>query len=62
MGQVVGESASKLDVPKTRPITPQDLAATVYRVLGIDQNLYFMNAAGRPSRLVEAGSPIPELV
>jgi hypothetical protein len=62
MGQVVGESSSKLDVPKTTPITPQDLAATVYRVLGIDQNLYFMNAAGRPSRLVEAGNPIAELV
>lgn len=62
MGQVVGESASKLDVPKSTPITPQDLAATVYRVLGIDQNLYFLNAAGRPSRLVEAGNPISELI
>jgi hypothetical protein len=62
MGQVVGESSSKLDVPKTTPITPQDLAATVYRVLGIDQNLYFLNAAGRPSRLVEAGNPIAELI
>lgn len=62
MGQVVGESAAKADVPKTTPITPQDLLATVYRVLGIDQTRYFMNAAGRPSRLVESGSPIPELV
>ncbi len=62
MGQVVGESASKADVPKTTPITPQDLSATVYRVLGIDQNMYFLNAAGRPSRLVEAGDPIAELV
>lgn len=62
MGQVVGESSSKLDVPKTTPISPQDLAATVYRVLGIDQNLYFMNAAGRPSRLVEAGKPVTELI
>ena len=62
MGQVVGESTAKLDVPKTRPITPQDLAATVYHVLGIDQNHYFLNAAGRPSRLVEAGNPISELM
>lgn len=62
MGQVVGESAAKVDVPKTTPVTPQDLAATVYRVLGIDQTQYFLNSAGRPSRLVEAGSPIPELI
>lgn len=62
MGQVVGESAARADVPKTTPVTPQDLLATIYRTLGIDQNDYFLNAAGRPSRLVEAGSPIRELV
>ena len=62
MGQVVGESAAKADVPKTTPITPQDLLATVFKVLRIDQNRYFLNAAGRPSRLVEAGNPIRELV
>ena len=39
MGQVVGESAEKVDVPKTTPITPQDLMATVFQVLGIEPRL-----------------------
>ena len=41
MGQVVGESASKADVPDTQPIRPQDLMATVFHVLGIDPHTQF---------------------
>ncbi len=48
MGQVVGESAAKVDVPKTTPIRPQDLMATVFHVLGIDRRVQFVNQAGRP--------------
>src|SRR5262249_42533112 len=33
MGQIVGESSEKAEVPKTTPITPQDLMATVFEVL-----------------------------
>lgn len=62
MGQVVGESAEKVDVPKTTPITPQDLLATVFHVLGIDRRLQFTNQAGRPTYLIENGRPIEELV
>lgn len=62
MGQVIGESAEKADVPKTTPITPQDLLATVFHVLGIERRLQFTNQAGRPTYLIENGKPIPELV
>ncbi|MFO0817639.1 MAG: DUF1501 domain-containing protein [Pirellulales bacterium] len=62
MGQVVGESASKVDVPKTRPITPQDLMATVFHVLGIDQKIHFPSPAGRPTLMIEKGRPVEELV
>ncbi|HND55493.1 MAG TPA: DUF1501 domain-containing protein, partial [Pirellulaceae bacterium] len=62
MGQVVGESASKVDVPKSAPITPQDLMATVFQVLGIDQRQSFPSNAGRPTLMVEKGRPISELV
>lgn len=62
MGQVVGESASKVDVPKTTPITPQDLMATVFHVLGVDQRTQFPSTAGRPTLMNESGKPIPELV
>jgi uncharacterized protein (DUF1501 family) len=62
MGQVVGESAEKVDVPKTARITPQDLMATIFHVLGIDQRIQVVNNAGRPTYLLEEGKPIAELV
>jgi len=62
MGQVVGESADKVDVPKTNPISPQDLMATVFHVLGIDRRLQFVNQAGRPVYMIEDGQPIADLV
>ncbi|MCA8993930.1 MAG: DUF1501 domain-containing protein [Planctomycetaceae bacterium] len=62
MGQVVGESAEKVDVPKTTPITPQDLMATIFQVLNIDQRAQFTNQSGRPTYMIETGKPIEELV
>ncbi len=62
MGQVVGESAEKVDVPKSTPITPQDLMATVFKVLGLDGRVQYVNQAGRPVYMIEQGRPIEELV
>ena len=62
LGQVVGESAEKVDVPKTKPIGPQDLMATVFQVLGIDRRIQFPSTAGRPTYMIEEGRPIEELV
>jgi hypothetical protein len=62
MGQVVGESAEKADVPKTTPITPQDLMATVFDVLGMDGRMQYVNQAGRPVYMIEQGRAISELV
>jgi uncharacterized protein (DUF1501 family) len=62
MGQVVGESNANAEVPKTAPIGPQDLMATVFHVLGLDPKLQFTNAAGRPTYMLEDGTPIRELM
>jgi hypothetical protein len=62
MGQVIGESAEKVDVPKTTPITPQDLMATIFQVLGMEPRLQFTNQSGRPTYMIENGKPIEELV
>ncbi len=62
MGQVVGESSPKAEVPHSRPISPQDLMATVFHVLGIDLKSQFMNQAGRPVYMIEDGRTIAELV
>ncbi|MDA1211416.1 MAG: DUF1501 domain-containing protein [Planctomycetota bacterium] len=62
MGQVVGESNSKAEVPKSTPITPQDLMATIFHTLNIDQKIQFPSQAGRPTFMNENGKTIVELV
>ncbi len=63
MGQVIGRSSSKGEHVVDRPVTPQDVAATVYHHLGIDsRSVVFEDRAGRPTYLIEKGEPIRELV
>jgi hypothetical protein len=60
-GQVIGESDEKAAYPKTRPISPQDLMATLFQVLGIDQKLQYTHPSGRPISMIQDGNPIEEL-
>jgi hypothetical protein len=62
MGQVVGESSAKAEVPKTTPITPQDLMATVFHVLGMPRELHYNDPSGRPVPMINSGRAIAELV
>jgi len=62
MGQVVGESSAKVEVPKSTPITPQDLNATIFHVLGLPQDLHYKDQSGRPVPMINGGRPIAELV
>jgi uncharacterized protein (DUF1501 family) len=61
-GQVVGSTDAKgYDVKEAR-VTPSDLAATVYRHLGIDLDTQWTDLQGRPQAIVtEGGRPIPAL-
>lgn len=63
MGQVVGESTSKAELPKTAPINPRDLMATIFHVLGISPEVQLLDPAGRPQYLLPPGAQvIKELV
>jgi uncharacterized protein (DUF1501 family) len=62
MGCVVGASSEKAEVPKTTPITPQDLMATTFHVLGLPLEQQFHDAVGRPTSMIEGGKIITELV
>jgi len=62
MGQVIGESNANVEIPKSTPIGPQDLMATVFEVLGIEPKIQFTNTGGRPVYMLEDGHPIRELV
>ncbi|WP_166820571.1 DUF1501 domain-containing protein [Thalassoroseus pseudoceratinae] len=61
-GQVIGSTTSKGERPKDRPLTPNDLWATVYRHLGIDYETTFPNRSGRPMPILPFGEPITELL
>ncbi len=62
MGQAIGESTAKAEVPKSKPIGPQDLMATVFHVLGLPQDLHYKDPTGRPTPMINGGKPIAELV
>lgn len=60
-GQVIGSTNSKGEHPHERPLTPNDLWATVYRHLGIDPDWTFPDHSGRPMPILPYGEPIREL-
>ncbi len=60
-GQVIGRTDRQGGVPVTEAFTPSDLAATIFRAMGIDPRAEFHDTAGRPYR-VYLGSPIPGLL
>lgn len=61
VGQTVGSTTSRGETPKDRPLTPNDLWATVYRHLGIDPEQSFPDYRGRPMPILPDGRPIAEL-
>jgi len=61
MGQVIGATSSRGEYPRDRPLTPQDLLATVYQHLGIDHDYEFRDFTDRPIPILSVGQPIWEL-
>ena len=62
-GQVIGATDSRGGAIESGAVRPQDLAATTYRHLGIDNGAQWTNRRGRPISIVtESGRPIPELL
>ena len=57
-GQIVGSSDALGEFPKERPVTPSDLAATIYTLLGIDPNLELHTSDGRPVRVAPDGARV----
>jgi Protein of unknown function (DUF1501) len=61
-GRIVGESDELGYIPKTRPTTPGEVAATIYRGLGLDPHHELPGPQNRPLPLVDYGlQPIKEL-
>lgn len=61
-GQVIGASDRIGAYPADRPVTPPDLAATIFHMLGIDPAGEFIDPLGRPRRITDNGNALRELV
>ena len=55
------QTGKRWHVPIENPVSPEDLAATIYHALGIDHDLRILNSENRPSPIVEGGSPVSAL-
>ena len=61
-GQVIGSTERDGGNVKERPVTPGDLAATIYRHFGVPLDTSYLDHRGRPRPIIEHGEPIRELV
>lgn len=61
-GQVIGSSDRVGESPHEKPVTPADLAHTIYTLLGVDPQQELHTRDGRPVQLNQGGSMIRELV
>jgi hypothetical protein len=62
LGEVVGATNAMGEVVVDNPVSPQDLAATIYHALGIPLNTWLRAQDGRPIELVPEGRPIRQLI
>jgi hypothetical protein len=62
MGQAIGSSNSRGEVPRDRRCTVPQVLATIYRAMGIDASLTFPNQSGRPMYILDDRDTLPELL
>ena len=61
-GQVIGASDRHGAQIKERPVSPGDLAATIYHHMGVPLSATYLDFNGRPRPIVDQGEPIRELI
>jgi hypothetical protein len=62
MGQVIGSSNARGEVPRDRRVTVPQVLSTFYHAMGIDPSMTFPNQTGRPMYILEDREPIRELL
>ncbi|MCY2966133.1 MAG: DUF1501 domain-containing protein, partial [Planctomycetota bacterium] len=60
-GQAIGESDRVGESPHENPVTPNDLARTIYTLLGVDPDFELRTSDGRPVPVNQGGRLIREL-
>ena len=60
-GFVYGKSDKHASEPEEDPVTPEDLTATIYYLLGIDPRLHIYDTQDRPL-MISSGEPVLDLI
>jgi hypothetical protein len=61
-GKVIGRSDKIASDPVERPVSPKDIVATAFHLLGIELSTELTDRQGRPLTLVPSGQVVPELL
>jgi len=60
-GRVIGQSDDQGGYVTDRPARPADVAATIYKAVGVDTSHHLLTPENRPVAILDEGSPITEL-
>jgi hypothetical protein len=60
-GQVIGSTEKDGGQIATRPVRPADLAATIYRHMGVPADSEYLDPTGRPYPIAYHGEAVGEL-
>ena len=60
-GITFGRSDREAGFPADHPVSPEDMAATIYHALGIPPDLRLRDQQGRPVQILERGKPLTQL-
>ena len=60
-GSVYGRSDRMAAYATENPVSPEDLAATIYWRMGIDHQLMLPDSLGRPTPMIDDGRPVKEI-
>jgi hypothetical protein len=60
-GQVIGATERDAGQIRERPVTPGDLAATIFHHMGVPLDITYQDNRGRPRYVIDQGKPITEL-
>ncbi|MFO1042620.1 MAG: DUF1501 domain-containing protein [Planctomycetaceae bacterium] len=61
-GQIIGATERDAGQIKERPVTPGDLAATIFHHMQVPRDVTYLDNRGRPRNVIENGQAIHELI
>ncbi len=61
-GRVIGKTDDQGAHVVDRPVSPAEVAATIYHAVGVDPSRHLMTPENRPVAILDEGSPIAELL